>query len=389
MQITSYIGLVAILALIGYAHPAASDAISTDLELAPDPLNASYGIEGRPIHLRNGHYQVQAAPGSATQVKTTVFGEPVYGDLGEDKDEDAVLLLAHAPGGSGTFYYVAAARNLDGQYRGSNGVLLGDRIAPQEVTIRNRVIIANYVDRQVEESMTVTPSVAKSKYLTLEKDRLSAIKPLGKDEQVLEGWVTIGHETRSFWPCSGKTDLWLLGDSPALSEIIAAYDQALPHPRPYTPLFMVLVGQIVEGPREGFGAQYEGALLATQLVQVSPRGNCKSEFIVVEAPVPGALIASPVKIKGKARGTWFFEGDFPLILTDSKGQVIGKSFATAQGEWMTEKFVPFEGTLQFKPPRSDSRGMLVFKKDNPSGRPEHDDQLTVPVFFKGKPQCTY
>lgn len=382
MQNTSSLGLVAILVVIGYAYPAASDAISADLELAPDPLNATYRIEGCPIHLRSGHYQVQAAPGSATQVKTTVFGEPVYGDLDGDKDEDAVLLLAHAPGGSGTFYYVTAARNLDGQYRGSNGVLLGDRITPQEVTVRNGVITANYLDRQAEEAMTVTPSVAKSKYLTFEKDQLSTIKPLGKGEQVLEGWVTIGHETRSFWPCSSNTDLWLLGDSPALNEIMAAYGQALPHPRPYTPLFMVLAGQIAGGPREGFGAQYEGALRATQLIQVSPRGNCKSEFIVVEAPVPGALITSPVKIKGKARGTWFFEGDFPLILTDSKGQVIGKNFATAQGEWMTEKFVPFEGTLQFKPPRSASRGMLIFKKDNPTGRQEHDDQLMIPVFFK-------
>ena len=37
-----------------------------------------------------------------------MFGKPAYGDLNRDGRDDAVLFRMHDPGGSGTFYYVAA-----------------------------------------------------------------------------------------------------------------------------------------------------------------------------------------------------------------------------------------------------------------------------------------
>ena len=48
------------------------------------------------------------------------------------------------------------------------------------------------------------------------------------------------------------------------------YKKALPDAKPYTPLFMVLVGRFVEAPRDGYGADYAGAFIATQLVGVRP-----------------------------------------------------------------------------------------------------------------------
>lgn len=116
--------------------------------------------------------------------------------------------------------------------------------------------------------------------------------------------------------------------------------------------------------------------------KVWSRGNCKSDYIVVNSPTPGAPVTSPLRVRGRARDTWFFEGDFPLLLKDARGKVIAKGFATAKGEWMTQDFVPFEGTLEFEQPRSSERGTLIFKKDNPTGRPEHDDALEIPIFFQ-------
>ncbi|UCG10991.1 MAG: Gmad2 immunoglobulin-like domain-containing protein [Deltaproteobacteria bacterium] len=354
----------------------------TEKESAVDPLNATYTIERQEISLLNGRSEMEAAPSSATKIMASVFGEPVFGDLDDDGDEDAALLLVYDPGGSGTFYYVAVARNEKGTYRGTHGVLLGDRVAPHGVEIRNGLVVANYADRRPEEPMAARPSLGKSKYLSLNDGVLAVIQPLGEGEQVLEGWVTIGHEVRSFLPCSRKTDLWILGNSPALKEITAAYRQALPNSKSYTPLFMVLAGNYTVRPNDGFGTQYEGGVFATQLVRLLPKGNCRSGHIVVDAPTPGALVTSPLRVSGKARGTWFFEGDFPLVLTDTKGKIIAKGFVTAKGEWMTEKFVPFEGTLEFKKPRSGDRGTLTFKKDNPTGLSEHDDAVEIPVFLK-------
>jgi hypothetical protein len=355
---------------------------ANDCASASGPLNATYTIAGREIPLRNGRFEVPAAPGSATKVRTFIFGETVYGDLDRDGDEDAALLLVHDPGGSGTFFYVAAALNFDGQYRGTNAVFLGDRIAPQDVAIQNGLVVADYADRRPEDPMSTEPSVGQSMYLTLENGKLVVLRTFGEAEQVLEGWVTIGHEVRSFVPCSQNTDHWLLGSSPALSEIMAAYRQALPEARAYTPLFMILAGKFAEPPRDGFGADYEAAFLATALLGIRPKGNCRSEYIVVDSPAPGAPVTSPLTVRGRARGTWYFEGDFPIVLKDAHGSVIAGGFVTAKGPWMTEGFVPFEGTIEFKKPNSDGRGSLIFKKDNPTGLPKHDDAMEIPLFFK-------
>jgi hypothetical protein len=103
---------------------------------------------------------------------------------------------------------------------------------------------------------------------------------------------------------------------------------------------------------------------------------------VVDFPRPGAVIAPPLKVRGRARGTWFFEGDFPLILKNHKGRVIARGYATAKGEWMTKEFVPFEGTIKFEKTALGPRGTLVFKKDNPSDRRELDDAMEYPVYFE-------
>ena len=147
-------------------------------------LNATYMIEEQAVPLVDGRAEVQPAPGSAIKITTVVFAKPAYGDLNHDGRDDAALFLMHDPGGSGTFYYVAAALNRNGNYRGTNGILLGDRIAPQTIQISNGVVVANYADRRSDEPMAARPSVVKTKYLTLKNAQLEEIKPLGQAEQV-------------------------------------------------------------------------------------------------------------------------------------------------------------------------------------------------------------
>jgi len=60
--------------------------------------------------------------------------------------------------------------------------------------------------------------------------------------------------------------------------------------------------------------------------------------------------------------------------------VLGQIPAQAQGDWMTENFVPFAATLDFTTPTT-ATGSLILEKDNPSGLPENDKQLTIPVKF--------
>jgi hypothetical protein len=350
-------------------------------QYAPDPLNATYLIEGQPVRLTAGYCELPAAPGSAMKSRTAVWGQPEYGDMDDDGNTDAAVILTHDPGGSGTFYYVAAAINVNGRYQGTNAVLLGDRIGSAEIAIRSGAAVVKYADRRLKEPMSTAPSVNKSTVLILKNEKLIKIRQFGEGDQIFEGWVTIGHEVRSFLPCSYKKTLWLMGNSPALDEIMAAYGKALPGAMPYTPVFMTLAGRSGKPSADGFGADYEGAFLATRLVQVFPQGNCKSDLIYMESPLPGERVTSPLRIRGYARGKWFFEGDFPVVLRESDGKVIATGYATAKDEWMTDNFVPFESEIKFKMPKPGSRGTLILKKDNPTDLPEHDDELEIAVYF--------
>jgi hypothetical protein len=108
----------------------------------------------------------------------------------------------------------------------------------------------------------------------------------------------------------------------------------------------------------------------------------KADLIRLDSPRPNQTIKSPLSIKGQARGVWFFEGSFPIVLTNWDGLIIGQGIATAQGEWMTEEFVPFTASIEFKIPEYKNNGTLILRKDNPSGLPEHDDTLETPVLFE-------
>ncbi|MBI4117256.1 MAG: hypothetical protein HY451_01020 [Parcubacteria group bacterium] len=107
----------------------------------------------------------------------------------------------------------------------------------------------------------------------------------------------------------------------------------------------------------------------------------KENLIRVFSPKPNQSIQSPFIIEGEARGTWYFEASFPIKLIDSQGNQIAVAIAQAQSDWMTEDFVPFRTELEFSVPQ-ETPARLVLKKDNPSGLPEFDDQLSFPVILK-------
>lgn len=107
----------------------------------------------------------------------------------------------------------------------------------------------------------------------------------------------------------------------------------------------------------------------------------EDENIRVTIPRSGDVIISPVIIRGEARGTWFFEGSFPLLIVDENGLVVGSGVAQSQGEWMTSEFVPFEALVSFSLP-SSTAGSIILSRDNPSGLPENDAKIAIPVRFR-------
>jgi hypothetical protein len=140
-----------------------------------DPKNATYTIEGKDVALLNGQAQTEAAPGSALKIITQYFGNEVKADFNGDGVADVAFLLTQDAGGTGTFYYVAAVISENNGYKGTNAILLGDRIAPQTTEFRNGMIIVNYADRKPGEPFTTPPSVGVSKYFKVVDGKIIAI----------------------------------------------------------------------------------------------------------------------------------------------------------------------------------------------------------------------
>lgn len=197
------------------------------------------------------------------------------------------FVLTDERGGSGTFYYLAAALSLpSGGFQGTSAIFMGDRVAPQNVAIEEGRAVTNYADRAPDEPFSARPSI-------------------------------------------GKT------------------------------LRAMVIG---------------GVLLTDSTREHLDR-------IRVETPQPGGRITSPLAVKGAARGTWYFEASFPVELRAYDGTVLTQVPAQAQGEWMTEEFVPFSVTLTFPAQPAGSTGVLILHKDNPSGEARFDDRVVLPVSF--------
>lgn len=104
-----------------------------------------------------------------------------------------------------------------------------------------------------------------------------------------------------------------------------------------------------------------------------------SDYIKVTSPLPFQEVSNKLKIKGEAKGTYFFEANFPLDLVLENGEIVSH-YATAKSDWMTENFVPFEAEIdlsQIEPQKAE----LKFKRANPSDLPENDMVLTIPLII--------
>lgn len=169
---------IIIIAGIGYwvYQSRSGDGNRAGEETALDPKNCTYVIEERNIVLEEGYAEEEIVAGSAIKLITRYFGNKVSGDFDGNGFSDIAFLLTQDPGGSGTFYYVTVALGSDDGCKGTNAILLGDRIAPQTTEFRNGEIIVNYADRKAGEPMTVRPSMGISKYLKVSNGSLIEVQ---------------------------------------------------------------------------------------------------------------------------------------------------------------------------------------------------------------------
>ncbi|MBI9107572.1 MAG: hypothetical protein JEZ04_12570 [Spirochaetales bacterium] len=138
----------------------------------PDEQNCSYIIGGEVIELTGGRSDIEIVEGAASRQLTDFIISKGGGDLNLDGRGDSVVFLRQSSGGSGTFYYAAAALGSPKGCRGTNAVFLGDRIEPLDISFDEDIIIITYRGRADGESFSEKPSLERMMRLQIKDGTL-------------------------------------------------------------------------------------------------------------------------------------------------------------------------------------------------------------------------
>jgi hypothetical protein len=103
-----------------------------------------------------------------------------------------------------------------------------------------------------------------------------------------------------------------------------------------------------------------------------------SSRVSITSPKANTAVGKTFDVTGQAPGGWFFEATFPVQVRDASGNVIGRINAEAQGEWQTTELVPYIAHMIISGNYTGS-ATLILMRDNPSGLPENDDSVSIPI----------
>ncbi|WP_044102562.1 Gmad2 immunoglobulin-like domain-containing protein [Neolewinella persica] len=106
-----------------------------------------------------------------------------------------------------------------------------------------------------------------------------------------------------------------------------------------------------------------------------------NELIQIDGIYPGSIIGSPYRVTGKAKQSWYFEGDFPVLLQDENGTLLSSAPATALDSRKGSGWIPFKADIIFiAAPNTEAR--LIFKLDNPSETEGFQRAIEVPIILQ-------
>ncbi len=123
--------------------------------------------------------------------------------------------------------------------------------------------------------------------------------------------------------------------------------------------------------------------LETELIDAKKPQSAKYNYtstkgvaVKLYSPAPNTNLTEVVVVMGEVPGNWSFEASFPIKLMDSKGKIVAQTLAQVNGDWMTDKLVPFWAKLEIED-TAEGELELVLEKDNPSGLSENNDRVFI------------
>jgi len=143
-----FMGVLLLLALscscapIRSEKPVRARLDDTKVVAVADPASMTYRSPWLPsgqVTLVDGVFRESAAPGSTAELVVRLSGRPAFGTI-DGKDMGVVILVTQA-GGTGSFYDLALLNRAANGWANSDMVQLGDRVAIQDLAIRNNVVV--------------------------------------------------------------------------------------------------------------------------------------------------------------------------------------------------------------------------------------------------------
>lgn len=97
--------------------------------------------------------------------------------------------------------------------------------------------------------------------------------------------------------------------------------------------------------------------------------------------LPNSKVHGTVSYTGVIKGGYFFEGNILVNVLGANKNVLKRGNAMATGEWMTAGPVNFGGSVDFSGLQKGP-AYIEIHNDNPSGLPEHDKSVLIPVVIE-------
>jgi uncharacterized protein with FMN-binding domain len=142
--------------------------------LANLEYTSAYTASGK-AQMKDGVYSEAAAPGSASQVKISMWNDRAVGDLNGDHNKDSAVILITNAGGSGTFYDLAVVINDKGTYKHVATANLGDRVKIKKLVIDGDLVKVTMLTQGPNDPMT-SPTQQVTRTFKFEKNILTEVK---------------------------------------------------------------------------------------------------------------------------------------------------------------------------------------------------------------------
>ena len=317
--------------------------------------NAEYqlpllGEENTPIQLEDGEGSIAYGEGATERDYAGIDnGTVAFGDLDGDGIADAAVVLFTSGGGSGTFKYLVAVLDRDGEPEQAARVYLGDRAPVRSLRITSGRIVAETVTHRSSDGLCC-PTLGITRDFALRDGELAERRALVIETPLAGETVAGGAEVR------GTTTMSPSGDS--LRYLV--YDArggvigmgALPvdgfegSPGTFAAPVEFIAGEGGPGRIEIVDVDADdGSALARTTVPVvleatpSMYGTQPDEAmdrpereLVLEAPLSGATVGAEIEVRGRI-SVMPFEKNLTYRIYDEAGTVVGESYITVEGDF--------------------------------------------------------